>query len=302
MMFQALFRYIGTLEPPGVCTNDVLARQFLPLSYRLLTSLLPSGLLRKIVVDKVNKSAPGLYPYSICRSRLGDELFVSFLSANPDAQILNLSGGFCTRFERYSDLLRSNTNSRYIELDFPASQKQKLALARNANCRNIPGGAAPLSNMHWLEIDYTAETVDEVLMASGVWDTQRPTLVLWEGVSMYLSSENVEAVLKFVKDRTRPGSVLQMDAVSSELISKKGATGGYGDLETYNQCELKGEPLLCGLPTEEAECVAWFSERGFTLKPSEDAWPADRLEKKMLNNLHRSWTGISIYKVRTTAD
>lgn len=292
MMYQAAFRYLGSLEADAaIRTHDNLGNAFLPKLHRVLVENIPT--FTKKVVDI---TAPGLYGFSIVRSRLGDELLSSFMdkydSLGKPYQVINLSGGFCTRFERYKDRLAKSLCT-YIELDLPASQQEKLSLAKTANFSNI--GDRLLPNCHFVEIDYYKETFGgklSQLAASHIFDPQKVTLVFWEGVAMYLTEAQVDETLLCIRQNMAKGSILQFDAVDPALIENKGMIEGTGNREIYDACVKKGEPLLSGVPPSEN----WFISRGFAV---EQVWNSRSIEER-LKGMHKTWAAATIWQIRLT--
>jgi len=70
-------------------------------------------------------------------------------------------------------------------------------------------------------------------MNAKIFDSQKQTLVLWEGVAMYLTEAQVDEVLSFIRSNMPKGTLLQFDSVSPELIEKEGDIDGYGNREGY---------------------------------------------------------------------
>jgi len=219
---------------------------------------------------------------------VGDSTFESFLqeslATRRASQIVNLSGGFCTRFERYREELAAS-KCTYIELDLPASQQLKLLLARKAGYTN-------LGNCHFVEIDYNKDTLQGKLCNECKhFDSQKQTLVLWEGVAMYLTEAQVDEVLKFIRVNMPKGTLLQFDSVSPELIEKDGDIDGYGNREGYAALKKKGEPFLSGVPSDEK----WFEARGFVV---EESWDSKRRDRDILKGAYKSVECFTIWRVR----
>jgi len=284
MEFQAVARYLGSLEEnPELRCKDHLGVDFITTPYRMLCYFPVTA--RRIY----EKAAPGVYAYSICRARLGDLAFESFLQKSTAerraSQIVNLSGGFCTRFERYRDELVAS-ECTYIELDLPASQQLKISLAQKAGYTNI-------GNCHFVEIDYSTDNLQRKLCneCKAFFDSLKQTLVLWEGVAMYLTEAQVDEVLSFIRSSMPKGTLLQFDSVSPELIEKEGDIDGYGNREGYAALKKKGEPFLSGVPSDEK----WFEARGFVV---EETWDEQRRDRDILRGAYKSIECFTIWRVR----
>ncbi len=80
------------------------------------------------------------------------------------------------------------------------TQKTKIKLLEQNNIR-------PPDNVVYITIDFEKDSLKEVLINCGVnFDT--PTFISWLGVTMYLDTESIDAVLKVVKTFPRKSEIV----------------------------------------------------------------------------------------------
>ncbi len=94
---------------------------------------------------------------------------------------------------------------RVFEVDHPATQEWKRALATSAGLHMPAGGA-------YVPVDFERQDFMEQLVAHGL-DAGQRTVFAWLGVTMYLAPSAVEATLARIGAGAAPGSVLVFDYV-----------------------------------------------------------------------------------------
>jgi methyltransferase (TIGR00027 family) len=94
---------------------------------------------------------------------------------------------------------------RVFELDHPASQAWKRRMLREAGLA-LPAGAS------LVPVDFAREDFITRLQAAG-WDSSRPTVFAWLGVTMYLPEAAVLDCLRAIARHSARGSVLVFDFV-----------------------------------------------------------------------------------------
>jgi methyltransferase (TIGR00027 family) len=86
-----------------------------------------------------------------------------------------------------------------LEVDFPATQAYK---------RKRIGARAPLAHrVEFVAMDFQRDVLSERLRQAGL-DTNAPSIFVWEGVTMYLSREDVDRTLSQIASVAAPGSLL----------------------------------------------------------------------------------------------
>jgi O-methyltransferase involved in polyketide biosynthesis len=116
-----------------------------------------------------------------------DERVRNFIETHPKALIVNLGAGLCTRFSRVD-----NGEIRWYDVDFPEviDLKQKL-IAPTDRYQYI---ARSLSDFAW---------IDEIQR-----EPYQPLLIILEGVMPYLAESEVKSLLKQIRDRCSPATLI----------------------------------------------------------------------------------------------
>ena len=131
-------------------------------------------------------------------------------------QIVILGAGLDSRAYRITS---SWDAGRVFEVDFPPTQEYK-----QRKVKSIIG--APPRNLTYVPIDFTKESLDEVLARSG-YRSDVKTLITWEGVSMYLPKDAIESTLAFVARHAGPGSSIVFDYFDERLITQDHNSNGW---------------------------------------------------------------------------
>lgn len=145
-------------------------------------------------------------------------------------QVVMLGAGLDTRAARLA-----RPGVRFFEVDHPATQAHKRAAVGA-----LPG--YPVDAATWVPCDFERDDFTERLVAAG-FDAAQPALVVWEGVTMYLSVAAIRATLERVAS-LHPRSVLVFDKVGKALAS--GTSSRAGDRELAALVEDVGEPFAWG--------------------------------------------------------
>ena len=147
--------------------------------------------------------------YMQVRTRLIDDVVRSFAaatSASGGSQIVLLGAGFDARAARLADIL---DGARVFEVDHPATQALKRARF----------GDLPVTFVPWNFERDAMSTLGARLAALG-HDAKRPTLTIWEGVTMYLSEPVIADTVAAVHAWSAPGSQLCFSYVDRSQIER----------------------------------------------------------------------------------
>ena len=120
-------------------------------------------------------------------------------------QFVLMGAGYDTR--AYSQLQR--VGLRFFELDQPSTQNLKIETLAKAGI--------DAAHVTFIPVDFSRENVFEKLRAFG-YDPQKKTLFLWEGVTLYLSEEDVRNTLRDIREHAAPGSVIVADFYGERMI------------------------------------------------------------------------------------
>jgi methyltransferase (TIGR00027 family) len=192
----------------------------------------------------------GIYEYVIARTKYFDVVFTEALE-HCFEQIVIFGAGFDSRAMRFN---RSNRGIRILELDAPITQEEKLKAYKSKKLY-IP------DNLIFVPIDFNKESlVDKIAQAGFI--TDRKSLFLLEGVSMYLSQDAIENTFRFISDVSGTGSLVVFDYVYAGVLRKENKY--YGERDIYKIGARVGEEWTFAL--EEGEVELFLSDYGFSLK------------------------------------
>ncbi len=193
--------------------------------------------------------------YMQVRTRLIDDVVRRFVGAG-GAQLVLLGAGFDARAARLADVL---DGARVFEVDHPATQALKRARF----------GDLPSTFVPWdFERDQMAG-LGERLRALG-HEAARPTLTIWEGVTMYLTEPAIADTVAAVRSWSAPRSQLCLSYVDRRQLERPRLATR---LVTAT-VRLWGEPWRFGW--DPAELPAWMGAHGFGLVSDEDVDAAGR--------------------------
>jgi methyltransferase (TIGR00027 family) len=181
----------------------------------------------------------GLATSGLCRYRFIDE---HLLAALPDvAQVMILGAGYDTRAYRFATQIGPRP---VYEVDLPPLSRRKAAVV--AAHSDLFGHAS----VHRVEIDFRTQSLPDRLAGSG-FAPGAATFVVWEGVSMYLTRDAVEATLAALASVCGSGSVVAMD-----FWQRVGGVGGRRlRLEAERGMELIGEPIGFAIPATDVDAL-----------------------------------------------
>jgi methyltransferase (TIGR00027 family) len=190
----AFNRALGTLSPQVPGFSDALAVEFLPEKLR-----------KRVAAARASLAAnPGRSPYPAWLRGMG--VFNQFrtvifdraiTSALPFAQLVILGAGLDTRAWRLDGL----QDTVVFEADHPATQLWKRQRAASI--------AHKAKEVRFLATDFRQNALAPLLQNAG-HDKASPTFWLWEGVTMYLTQEDVSANLETFASLSAPGSHLAL--------------------------------------------------------------------------------------------
>jgi len=128
---------------------------------------------------------------------------------NEAGQFVVMGAGYDTRC--YGGL--KNNNIRFFELDQLKTQKLKIKCLKKAGI--------DMSHVTFVDVDFSMEKWYEKLERAG-YDPGKRSIFLWEGVTLYLSENDVRKTIMEIQGHAAPGSMLLADFYSKRLISLQG--------------------------------------------------------------------------------
>jgi len=175
-------------------------------------------------------------------------------------QVLALGAGFDTLGWRVAPEF---PRVRFFEIDHPATACHKAKGIESMGER---------ANLHLLAEDLGERRLADVLEDAHDWDTTAQTVVVAEGLLMYLPSEAVGALFEHCAARTGARSQIAFSYVEQRSNGRPDA-GPWTGLVLWS-LKLAGERWLWSLPAGELE--SFLSAHGWRIEPA----AADGLEKR----------------------
>ena len=145
----------------------------------------------------------GLANFLIARTLYIDRMIRS--AVTHVEQVVVLGAGYDVRC--YAELKREGLSC--FEVDQPAVQQHKRANLKHAGINT--------SHVTFVEVDFRQDEVFSKLCANG-YDIGKRTLFLWEGVTLYLSEDDVQKMLRGIRAHAPSGSVLVADFYDLEKM------------------------------------------------------------------------------------
>lgn len=166
----------------------------------------------------------GLHAHIALRVRYADDACAAAISAGID-QLVLLGAGFDTSSLRIPD-----ATVTVFEVDAPATQAHK---------RPVVERLARDSQTVWVACDFERDSLHERLTGAG-FDPARPSLIVWLGVSMYLTRGAIDATLSDLAQLCAPGSRLVVDYIRDGVVA--GHTAWPGANRITRLVARRGEP------------------------------------------------------------
>ncbi len=218
---------------------DPYARQFVPgWLYSTLGFFIKSGY--------TEIRGQGVNGWLIARERYIDDVLLDFLNDGVQ-QLVILGAGFDSRAYRFDLAGRVKT----FEVDHPVTQANKIARLKKI-FGSLPG------HVRFVPIDFTTQTLADQILSSD-YDPGQKTLFIWQGVTMYLTSDAVDATLSFVVNHSASGSSIVFDYLYQAALD-----GTQKQIEVRNMRRyhfMTGEGLTFGIP--EGTIQTMMQSRGF---------------------------------------
>jgi methyltransferase (TIGR00027 family) len=236
----ALARAVESEKPADerIC-YDPYAKQFVPdWMHRFLAFFIKSGY--------ADLRGPGVNGFLVARERYIDDVLQNYLKEGLQ-QLVILGAGYDSRAYRFDLPGRVKT----FEVDHPITQADKLKKVQQVFGR-IP------AHVTYVAVDFNTQTISERLLASG-YDPNLISLFIWQGVTMYLTPEGVDATLAFVVNHAAPGSAIVFDYVYQAVLDGTKKQNEITNIRRYRF--MTGEGLTYGIP--EGTVGSFLRQRGF---------------------------------------
>lgn len=244
----ALFRAIETARRHDRVIDDPYATAFLRGRYGPLARLARVPAVGRGLERYLDRRFPGGPRASaVVRTRLIDELVDGAL-ADGATQVILLGAGYDSRAYR----LPGMRSARVFEVDHPATQatKRRVVEAR------VEAGRR--GHVRFVAVDLIGDDLGAALKRAGFDDGER-TVVVWEGVTNYLTDEAVDTTVRGLAGIVPSGSRIVFTYVD------RAALDGTGDFQGVWQEVVRrhGEPWTFGLNPDAVP--GYLRERGMDL-------------------------------------
>lgn len=245
---NALFRALEARRPASSrIADDHLAVHFLPPEFRLLVELARVPPLLRLIEKVIDKRWPGPRPGLVVRTRLLDETISGHLPGID--QVLILGAGFDTRAYR----LVGMDAIPVFEVDHPSTQSLKKRTVVRATHR------VPL-DVTFVPIEFGKDDLRAGLASAGFVSGVR-TLVLWEGVTNYLTAAAVDEAFRLIAVIAGTGSPVLFTYIDRSILD--GSDAFEGASESSRAVESAGEPYTFGFDPKEVP--GYIADRGLDL-------------------------------------
>ena len=163
--------------------------------------------MRNFTIQQTDAVAKGIFGAQICRTRYIDDVVQAALSQGI-GQVVILGAGLDTRPYR----LPGMDGVKVFEVDLPAVQNDKKKKIKKHFGR-LP------ENVTFIPIDFDTQSL-EAVFGGTTFDSCKPTVFIWEGVTQYISEEAVQLTLAFV-GKSAPGSIIVFTYVLKSIIERR---------------------------------------------------------------------------------
>ncbi|MER7008132.1 SAM-dependent methyltransferase [Dactylosporangium sp. NPDC000555] len=239
----ALFRALETSRRRDRLFSDRLATRMLSPRYRAVVAASRLPPVHRWIERYIDtRYAGGPRASAVVRTRLIDDLVRAALDGGA-RQLVLLGAGFDNRVHRIAAPVA-------FEVDHPATQATKR--------RRVP--AALAGRARFVPVDLAADALGPALLAAG-FDPAAPAVVVWEGVTNYLTAEAVDATLRALAALLEAGGRIVFTYVDRAALD--GIGGFAGVAEWHDAVRRGGEPWTFGF--DPAELPGYLAERGLRL-------------------------------------
>ncbi|KQO32833.1 methyltransferase [Flavobacterium sp. Leaf82] len=223
--YMALFRALESrLNKKDRLFSDPYAIHFLDTKLRFATRLSKYPAIRKYVENTIQKKVPGAFSSGIARTKYIDELLQKAILSGVK-QVIILGAGFDTRALRL-DFLKDVS---VIEIDHPNTSNFKRRIYKNRL------GKVP-DNIDFLQIDFNKQDLDQLAAQHNI-DFSKPTAVIWEGVTNYLTETAINKTFAFISKFAKNSHVIFTYVHQDILENPKSFLGGEKLLNDLNELE-----------------------------------------------------------------
>lgn len=186
--------------------------------------------MRNFSVKQTDAVAKGIYGVQICRTCYIDDVVQAAISQGIK-QLVILGAGYDTRPYRLPEM----ENVKVFEVDLPTVQDDKKKKLQKYLGR-LP------DYVSFIPIDFDTQTLEAVFSGTA-FNSAKPAIFIWEGVTQYISEEAVRQTLAFV-GKSAPGSIVVFTYVLKSIIERR---SDIPDADHLMDVVAKQSPWVFGL-------------------------------------------------------
>lgn len=241
----ALFRALESARSADRLFVDPYALRFLTPGYRavaLAARVAPVGRRLEQYID--SRWSGGPRGSAVVRTRLIDDWVTSAVDGGA-RQVLVLGAGFDSRAYRLGAL----EGTAVYEVDHPSTQAVKQRALRGHS-----------GDVVFVPVDFLRDDLGAALTRAG-FDAGMRTVVIWEGVTNYLTAAAVDATLRALVRMAPVGSTVVFTYVDRSVID---GNGGFAGVDTWRGAVSDaGETWTFGF--DPGELPSYLASRGLRL-------------------------------------
>ncbi|WP_433059561.1 class I SAM-dependent methyltransferase [Dactylosporangium sp. CS-033363] len=236
----AFFRALEHSRRHDRLFDDGLAARMLPPAQRAVVAASRVPALHRWIVRYIDTHfTGGPRASAVVRTRFIDDQVHEALAAGA-TQLVLLGAGFDNRAHRIAAPVA-------FEVDHPATQATKR--------RRVPAGLA--AAVRFVPVDLSVDALAPALLAAG-FDAGSPAVVVWEGVTNYLTADAVDTTLRALAGLLAEGSTIVFTYVDRAALD---GTGGFEGVEAWHAAVRRGgEPWTFGFKPEDLP--SYLQQRG----------------------------------------
>lgn len=240
---NAAQRAAETLLPPGRrLLDDPYSRHFV--RHPALRAMVAHRLAAEAAIRVFDRLWGGLHAHIVLRVRYVDDLCRAATSDGID-QLVLLGAGFDT-----TGLRSAGPSVTVFEVDAPTTQQDKRSVAEH-----LPRNGQTV----WVPCDFEDNVLRERLQSSG-FDPSRRSVIVWIGVSPYLTSRAIDQTLADLATLCAPGSYLVLDYIDADVAT---ASSGWNSARRVARLVARrGEPYRSGFTAQRLDAL--LAGHGFT--------------------------------------
>jgi methyltransferase (TIGR00027 family) len=240
---NAAQRAAETLLPPGRrLLDDPYSRHFV--RHPALRAMVANRLTADAAIRLFDHLWGGLHAHIVLRVRYVDDICRAAISDGID-QLVLLGAGFDT-----TSLRSAGAPVTVFEVDAPTTQRDKRLVTEHLphNCQTV-----------WVPCDFEDDVLRERLLGSG-FDPARRSVIVWIGVSPYLTARAIDQTLADLGALCAPGSCLVLDYIDADVAAAR--SRWKSARRVARVVARRGEPYRSGFTAADLDTL--LAAHGFT--------------------------------------